>query len=31
MGYCSQEYGKLIEELFEKHPTVQKDGFTTGA
>ena len=31
MGYCSQEYGKLIEELFEKHPTVQKDGFSAGA
>lgn len=31
MGYCLQEYDKLIEELFEKHPTVQKDGFASGA
>lgn len=31
MEFTDETYSKLIEELFEKHPTVQREGFGTGA
>lgn len=31
MEYDIDRYDKLIQTLFEKHPSVQKDGFTQGA
>ncbi len=31
MEYDKTKYDRLIMELFEKHPSVQKDGFTPGA
>lgn len=31
MEYNTQTYDRLLADLFEKHPTVQKDGFVAGA
>lgn len=31
MDYDKERYSLLIRELFERHPSVQKDGFTPGA
>ena len=31
MEFNKQNYGKMLDELFARHPSVQKDGFTAGA
>ena len=31
MTFTEEQYVKALDELFDKHPSVQKDGFTSGA
>ena len=31
MSYTETQYNQALEELFSKHPSVQKDGFTSNA
>ncbi|MBO7077643.1 MAG: hypothetical protein J6W01_05290, partial [Bacteroidales bacterium] len=31
MNYTSEQYNRLLEELYNRHPSVQNTGFTAGA